>query len=43
MENIIKLNDFIEKYKPIKNHISNDHTYLSEDDTEFAFETYGEE
>ena len=39
----IKLNDFIEKYNPIKNHITNDHTYLSEDDIEFAFETYGEE
>jgi hypothetical protein len=43
MENIIKLDDFIKKYKPIKNHITNNHTYLSEDDIEFAFETYGEE
>ena len=39
----IKLDEFIEKYKPIKNHISNDHSYLSEDDIEHAFETYGDE
>ena len=39
----IKLDEFIEKYKPIKNHITNDHSYLSEDDIEHAFETYGDE
>jgi hypothetical protein len=35
MENIIKLDDFIKKYKPIKNHITNNHTYLSEDNIEW--------
>lgn len=36
---------FIEKYKPIDNHLSNNTTYFydSENDQEQAFETYGEE
>lgn len=35
----------IEKYKPICNHLSNDHSYLYDPDTdkEYAFETYGDE
>ena len=37
------INTFEETYKPIKNHLSNDHSYFSEDDQEKAFETYGDE
>jgi hypothetical protein len=37
------INTFVERYKPINNHLSNDHSYFSEDDQEKAFETYGDE
>ena len=39
----IKIEEFLDKYKPIKNHISNKHNYLEYDDVEHAFETYGDE
>jgi len=41
----MNIDTLLKTYKPINNHISNDHSYLYDPDSdkEYAFETYGEE